>query len=768
MSRGASLAPAGATLAPPAIGAAATLPLVDLARAREILDTARFRNLGVLLETEGMALIETLGIATPRRIELPNAQAAAALGDPPLAGERVVLKAVSPHLLHKTEVGAVSVVPNRRAAILAEIEAMERRCVAFPLAGFVLYEHVSYRPELGHELLLGLRWTRDFGPIVTLGPGGIHTELLASAFRDGEGVAVCSPQVKRANAVPEALARHLPLRLVTEPQRGLPAPLARAEAERCVRRMLELAAALCPAPIAELEINPLVVSEGRLVALDVLGTFSDAPVTVPAPRPLEKIRRLLEPRSIAIAGVSEKMNPGRIILQNVLRAGTDPRRVTVIKPGSRTIEGCACVPSLADLPGPVDLVVLSVAAPQAAEMVADIADHRRAESVILIPGGLEEKAGSGTLVGPMRQALAASRHTLWGGPVVNGGNCLGIRSLPGRYDTLFIPGHKLGLPAGAAAPVALITGSGAFACSKLNKLERLNPLYTVTIGNQMDLTVADYLTDLADDPRIELFAVYLEGFRTLDGARFLQAVERITGAGRNVILYLAGRTRAGASAAASHTAAVAGDHAVARALARSAHAIVADTLEDFEDLVRLFTRLHGRRSRGLRLGAVSNAGYESVAFADALGPFTLADFTPATQDALHAILAEARLAEIVGVRNPLDLTPILGDAGTEAVARAVLDDPNVDAAAIGCVPMTGALKTLPPGPGHTEDVQAPDSIAGRLVRLMRETSKPWVAVVDAGSLYDPMVRVLEDGGVPTFRTADRAMRLFGTWAERVR
>jgi hypothetical protein len=112
----------------------------------------------------------------------------------------------------------------------------------------------------------------------------------------------------------------------------------------------------------------------------------------------------------------------------------------------------------------------------------------------------------------------------------------------------------------------------------------------------------------------------------------------------------------------------------------------------------------------------------------------------------------------------MDLTPILGDAHYEAVARAVLSDPKVDCGVIACVPCTGALQTLADGAGGGEDVGHPDSIAGRLARLSREMSKPWVAVVDAGALYDPMVRVLESAGVPTFRAADRALRLFGVWA----
>ena len=129
------------------------------------------------------------------------------------------------------------------------------------------------------------------------------------------------------------------------------------------------------------------------------------------------------------------------------------------------------------------------------------------------------------------------------------------------------------------------------------------------------------------------------------------------------------------------------------------------------------------------------------------------------------ILERAWLAEIVAVRNPIDLTPILGDEAYEEVARAILEDPGVDAGVIGCVPLTPALNTLPAGDGHPDDLAREDGIVRRLIRLGRENEKPWVAVVDAGSAYDPMAQALEDGGVPVFRTADRALRLFGRWCE---
>jgi acyl-CoA synthetase (NDP forming) len=365
----------------------------------------------------------------------------------------------------------------------------------------------------------------------------------------------------------------------------------------------------------------------------------------------------------------------------------------------------------------------------------------------------------------MREAIARSRSEAWRGPVVNGGNCLGIRSAPGRYDTFFIPEHKLPRSARRPDPVALITGSGAFAVSKSSKLARVNPVYTITIGNQTDLTAADYLEYLEADRRVLVFAIYLEGFRLLDGARFLAAAEKIAASGRTVILYRGGRSSAGRAAASSHTAAIAGDYVVTRALAREAGVVVAETLEEFEDLTRLFTALRGRSVEGLSLGAVSNAGYESVAIADNLGPFRLASFSESTTAGLRGVFERAGLGAIATVRNPLDVTPILEDAGYEEAVRAVLDDPAVAVGVVGCVPLTGALQTLPRDVGWPEDLLASGAIAPRLIRVARECRKAWVAVVDAGALYDPMARALEEGGVPTFRAADRAVRVFGRYCE---
>jgi acyl-CoA synthetase (NDP forming) len=762
---------------------------IDWTRIDQVFETARGRGATVLLETEGNEVLDALGFTLPRSVFVRSSQEVICGSSQPIDGDNVVVKVISPEILHKSDVGGVKVVPNDGQAIAAAIRSMEEAFARQQVAGFTINEFIAYDRALGHELLLGLRWTEDFGPVVTFGPGGIYTEFLAANFKTGRDVAIFSPEVENEARIEETIDRVAVMNLVTGRVRGQPAKIQASAVVPAISRFMALARRYMadsatglkpggptgtgPKPggptIAECEINPLVVTGQGLVALDILvkltprlarGTGSAG--SGQAERPVHKLKQLLEPTSAAIIGVSEKLNPGHVILNNLIREGFDRSRIAVIKPGSETIEGCRCYPDVASLPERVDLLVLAVSAAQAPDVVADVVEQRKAETLIVIPGGLEEKKGTEQLTSRMREALARARESDWRGPLINGGNCLGIRSVPGHYDTMFIPEYKMPVPGGPVSPVAFISQSGAFAVSRMSKLP-LNPKFAITVGNQMDLTVGDHLTYLNDDQDIRVFAVYVEGFARLDGQRFLKAADEIVSSGRTVILYRAGRTAAGAQASASHTASIAGDYAVTRELAQSAGVVVAETLQDYEDLIKLFTWLGDKAVGGWRLGAISNAGFECVVIADNLGRFDLPTFDEMTTGRLESIFKKARIDSVVDVHNPLDLTPMTGDAPYEDVVRAVLYASNVDVAIFGCVPLTPAMNTLPAGASHSEDLTRDDSFANRMIRLKHATIKPWVAVVDAGKVYDPLVAMLEAHQVPTFREADRALRLFNVF-----
>jgi acyl-CoA synthetase (NDP forming) len=769
------------------------------------LAAARADGRAWLFEPEAMAAVAALGLAVPQHLFLRDAAAAEQAELDGFPGDRLVLKIVAPGVLHKTDVGGVIFLRRDRDALLAAVRTLDDRFAAREPRGYLLCEFVPHDLSPGSELLLGMRWTHDFGPVVTLGLGGVHAELLAGSLAPGRDTAILSSVLHQGSSPvsppgpagssrpvasdapapePSGVARDpvdavldgkLFAALVQDGARDQAPGRQRRLLRELLRRALAFADAYVPHDLAEFEINPLVLAPGGPIALDArarLGTGGgrgSEPDPAPLPRPLHKIAHLLHPESIAIVGVSDRRNIGRIILENILSDGFDAERVTVVKPGRESIAGCCCVPDIASLPGRVDLLVVSVDAAQVPDLVDAVVAGRKAESLILIPGGLGEAGSSAPRAARIAAAVRAARASDWQGPVVNGGNCLGIRSVPGRFDTMFIPRAKLRFPTGPPTPLAFLSQSGAFAAARSSQLAWMNPRYLITLGNQTDLTAGDYLTWLQDDPEVRVFACYVEGFRGLDGRRWLEAAARITASGRPVLLYRAGRTPAGAGAAASHTAAIAGDYAVTRELARSAGVLVADTSADFEDLLMLACQLDGKEVRGLRLAALSNAGFECVAMADrAACGFTLADFTPATTAALANVLTARALDTITSVHNPMDVTPIVDDELFECAVRAVLDDPHVDVGVIGCVPLTASLATLPESAGQGEDVAAASSLAQRMARLHRDIRKPWVVVVDSGPAFDPMARLLLEQGVAVFRHADRAVRLFAafcTWKQ---
>ena len=774
---------------------------MDARRIASLLVPALAEGRDSLTELEGLALLEELGLETPARLFVRGSAEARASRAAGLAcdlpGDKVVVKVISPDILHKTEVGGVAIVANEGGAIAAAISGMEDRLGSARIEGFTINEFVDHEPALGHEMIVGYRFARDFGPVVSFGPGGIFAEYLAGAFREGAANLFFSPATADRDLVARELSRNAIRTLAAGGLRNTRPATSDEAILDVVMAFLEAAPVLAAAGVTEFEVNPFVIpSRPRasraamsaasraaggavgLVALDVLvklgpvasgGLVLEGGKVVNADqsrRPVDKIGKLLMPASAAVAGVSERaMNNGRVILGNLIRSGFDRCRLYVVKPGCGEIDGCRCFPDFASLPVAVDLAVLAVPAEAAAGTIADIAGSGRAESIIVTTGGLEEKSGTEATVAKMKASIAASRFGPGRGPLINGGNCLGVRSVPGRYNTLFVPEYKLPMPSSKVAPIAIVSQSGAFAVSRISKHPGINPKYLITCGNQMDLTVGDYLEWLADDPELEVFAAYVEGFKPLDGEKALKAARRIAESGKTLILYRAGRTAAGAKASASHTASIAGDYAVTKALFREAGAVVVETLEDFDDALTVFALLQGRKAAGRRLGAVSNAGFECVAIADNLGGFELASFARPTVPRLEAIFRKARIDGIVDIHNPVDLTPAAPDEAYDESFRAVLEDPNVDLGLVGILPPTPAMNSLAAGPdSNGEDITREDSLAFRYGRLLRETTKPWVASCDAGSLYDPLVRALEAHGVPVFRTCDRALRILSLWA----
>ncbi|MHB8080536.1 MAG: acetate--CoA ligase family protein [Candidatus Krumholzibacteriia bacterium] len=727
-----------------------------------------------LNEAEVYALLDGLGVArSPAELLHAGADgdaraawaaAAAHLAEP---HGKVVLKVCGRDILHKSEVGGVAVTPvaDGAAGLLAAADRLmatvRPRVAAGRLEGVLACAWVPHQANLpGQELLLSLRQDPAFGPVVIVGVGGLLTEWYGRGTA-GRSRLIFAATDLQAPAVAAALRAHPLLGLAVTPSRLYPTPPLEAEVVGEAVAALAVAATRLgadgdgPWTLEEIEINPAVVAGGRLVALDGVGLLSRRRWTA-ARRPLAKIGPLLAPRSAVVMGVSARGdNPGRIILRNLLASACVERgRLAVIHPDEATIEGVPCFPGLAALPWKADLAVIALPAAAAAGAIRELVAGDQAESVILIPGGFAE-TGAHELAAEIERTLEAGHAAPGGGPVLVGGNCLGIVSRD-RYNTFFLPPYKLPFRPGLGDNLALVSQSGAYLVTFASNYDGIIlPRASISFGNQMDLTVSDFLAHFADDPEIGVVACYVEGFRAGDGARFLTMARTCRARGQRVIVFKAGRTALGAQAAASHTASLAGDYAVAHACLTAAGVTVAESLDEFEDLIKTFTLLHARPAAGRRVGILSNAGFECATATDVLDGLRLAAFDVDTRAALDAALPSYAHRD-----NPIDATPIAGTDGWARAAGAVLACPEVDCAILSAVPVTPALDNLPRDPQgrHAEDLDAPGSQAGRMLELWRRDRKPWVAVVDAGPLYDPLASRLERGGVPVFRKIDRAVR----------
>jgi len=315
---------------------------------------------------------------------------------------------ISPQILHKTEVQGVEIIENSVSAIAAALQRMERRFAGVPRDGFTVNEFIEFEPKFGHEMLFGYRFAPDFGPVVNFGPGGIYAEYLAGKFEVGAANLVLSPYTTEHGALTSLIADNVVYGLICAGLRNTTPELEGSVLIDAIQRFLDAATALAAVGIGEFEVNPMVLSKtGTLVALDCLATLKDfeafglsrneegLPINLAQEsRPVGQISRILTPQSVAIIGVSEKtINNGRIILRNLLENGFDPSKIYIIKQGLFSIDGCACVPDVASLPEKVDLFVIVIPAASIPSTLSEIAQRDKAWSVLLIPGGLEEKGG---------------------------------------------------------------------------------------------------------------------------------------------------------------------------------------------------------------------------------------------------------------------------------------------------------------------------------------------------------------------------------------
>ncbi|MHB0996873.1 MAG: acetate--CoA ligase family protein [Elusimicrobiales bacterium] len=729
-----------------------------------------------LSEPEVYRVMELAGLQAPKHLLYPvpalDAAAAAAEAREQLAGDKAVLKLVSAKTLHKTEAGGVKVLEKTAAALEEGLRAMAAK---FPDAeALMLVEFLPHSAfALGEELLLGARADEAFGPVITLGPGGTNAEALTKTLRPGTSPSVIPAELAyNEKAWDSFLSGNWAWRYTSGAVRGGRRLVQDGEMVKWLEGFSHLMRHFRdggPADwaIEEFEVNPLAAAKGRLTALDGVLRFRKAKKAAPRRKPSKQgVDGLIHTRSAAVVGVSEKkMNMARIILNNISKAGFPKERTYIIKDGVGEIDGVKCFASPAALPEKVDMYVVAVPSPEVPKVLAEAGSSGKVNGVVLISGGMGEKSGSEGMAGSVVDAIAAAREK---NPdfALSGGNSMGIVLNGVKLNTFFIPEYKMEHPLGAnpnMAKTAFVSQSGAFVISTISKMPWLKPAYSVTVGNQQDVTVPDYLERLAEEDDLKVLLVYMEGFKPGDGLALAKVIEKARAKGKLVVLYKAGRTAVGQKAVMGHTASIAGDYLVTRLIMEAAGALVAETFDEFNDLAALACSFGDCAIKNGNTFFMSNAGFEAAGMADGISGRITAEMSKDLAESIDEVLKEHRLDSIVDAKNPLDITPMASDDAIGGVVKAALASDEFSGAVVSMIPLTAMMNTLPKGGAYPDDLEK--SFLKGAAAAARSAKKPLVFVVGSGTRYEPYCDYAQSLGVPVFRSADRAVRMYAKFLE---
>jgi len=544
-------------------------------------------------------------------------------------GFPVVLKGIGGGLLHKTERGLVHLdlsdsksVERALNSILAE--------AAEELDGFLVQPHVRGR----REFVAGLFQDPQFGPVIIFGIGGVFTE----AFAD---VAFRLAPLSEADA--GEMLTEIKARALLGDFRGEAA----VNRNELIQTLLGLARIGEAHPeISEIDINPLLVSpQGRVLAVDALVLTRSEPEEkeIQPCVPPEALGSLFYPKSVAVVGASAQIGKwGHSLMCNIISGGYQGQVYPVNSKGG-TIVGQAAYRSVADIPAPVDLAVVTVPAANVLDLIPELR-KKGIPNMVLITSGFGETGGPGK---KLEQTLVQSARD--SGILVLGPNTMGICN---PHINFYGIGSPV-MPRPGSTTMVAQSGNMGIQLLAFAEQQGIGIRAFCGSGNEAMMTIEDYLDGLEVDSLTRTVILYIESVK--NGRRFFESARRV-GKKKPIVLLKGGRSSAGNRAAASHTGAMTTDIKIFDAVCRQAGIVRADKPMDLLDLAAAFSSLPlpaGNRAAIMTLG-----GGWGVVTADLCSEFGLevpeltADIIAGIDRMLPSYWSRSNPIDLVGERDP--------------------------------------------------------------------------------------------------------------------
>ena len=563
----------------------------DKAKVRQVLDAVKAAGRASLTAPEGKLVCDAYGIGVPQEaVATSGAEAgklATAMGFP------VVMKIVSPDILHKTEAGGVVVGVKDAAAATSAYEAIVANAKKYKRDAQIAGVQVQQMVQGGQEVIVGAVTDNSFGKLVAFGLGGVLVEVLkdvtfrlapatredALSMLDGIQAAEMLKGVRGSEAVNRAALATLIVN-VSELISDFP-------------------------EISELDLNPVFASAKGAVAADVRIVVDFAPKPARY-RPseadvLDKMSRIMQPKTVAVIGASDEAGKiGNSVMKNLINGGYKGN-IVPINPKAPEVMGYKAYKSVKDVPGEIDAAVFAIPAKLVAGALIECGEKKIAGAV-LIPSGFAETGQHEMQEELIRIGRQYNIRLM-------GPNIYGFYYTPANLCATFCTAYDV------KGSVALSSQSGGIGMAIIgfSRSAKMGVSAIVGLGNKSDIDEDDLLTFFEQDDNTQIIAQHLEDLK--DGRAFAEVAKRVSKK-KPVVVLKAGRTAMGARAAASHTGALAGNDKIYEDVFKQSGVIRARSLRQLLEFARGLPVLPAPKGENVLI--ITGAGGSGVLLSDSV------------------------------------------------------------------------------------------------------------------------------------------------------
>jgi 3-hydroxypropionyl-CoA synthetase (ADP-forming) len=683
-----------------------------MASVKQIFDETIQTDHKVITEELSKSILKSYGISVPGYALVKSADEA--VKEAKKLGFPLVMKVVSPQILHKTDVGGVKVGIENVNGVRKNFNDMYRRLSKMrgvDVKGILLEKMV---PK-GVELIVGLQNDPQFGPVIMVGLGGILTEIIRDvSFR----------MLPITTSDAKSMLNELKGSKILKGFRGSQPVDINMLANALVK--IGKLGVDNASHFDSIDFNPVVVYPKSYAVVDakiILRKEVKKDAISKAKPNAQYMEMFFTPKSVALVGASS--TPGKIgnsVLDSLAKHEYHGK-VYPINPKQQEILGLKCYPSLLEIPDKVDLVVVCVdlsVTPPVLEECAKKGIH----NVVIVSGGGKELGGERAAYEADVKRLSEKHNIRIIGP-----NCIGMFNAANRLDCAF-QGRARMIRARRGA-VALLSQSGTMGISFLETADSFGLSKMVSYGNRSDVDEADMIWYLANDPQTTVIALYVEGFG--DGRKFVETAKRVMKEKKKpVVIWKSGRTEAGAKQAASHTGSLGGSNAIIMGAFKQAGIISVDSYQELASVTKALA--WQPYAKGGRSGLTSNGAGPMIGAIDHFERLGL-EIAKVTPNSVEKMKEHFPPTYVIGNGNPVDVTGGATAEDYKFVIQTFMDDPNVDIIMPWFV---------------FQDDPLDEIIIDYLAEFSKMKKKPILVGANGGPYTQKISQLIEEKGVPVF------------------